>query len=503
MPFDSTGLTPKESTQILEELNEDINKNLKELTGDKDAIIDTSVRSPMGRLNKIMADRLSEIWSTAVQIEDSMRVDKASGSSLERLARLVGFLRGFATPTIGDLRFTGDDGTLVPAGSIFSSVQGDQFSNPSEVVISLTNCYQFNAQISVIKNSRAYTIRVDNTDITVTSPSSGSTNQSILTQLETAINSSTEISVTATVKIDAGLTEDQDYYLEVVNDNQLVTMNIVVSPLVTTSSVVVEGLVESVEVGAIFGAADTVTTIVTSLNGLDSVNNPDDFLLGQSSEEDESLRNRISTDYNVVGSGTPSTIQAIFNKHENVRSVFVEENRTYVTSATGIPGKHYEIILSYEGDVQVMADLIWATKPTVYETHGDIPVTVKDASNEDQTVYLSEATDLFVYFKIDGTTLPVEEGEALPTDYESIIQERCVVEGDTYEINQDVFGKRFYGIIYGSVPGIDDLTVQVHLSSTPVPDINTITDWRDSWEVGRKEISTFGIGSDRFLINIV
>lgn len=503
MSFDSTGLTIKDEATILDELNTEVLENLRSIPSllTEDVVIDTSEVSPFGKTHAILAKRLSDVWKVAKQIEESMRVDSATSASLEKLALLVGFVRNPDTKTTGDLLFYGEDGTLIPQGSIFSNVQGDEFTNPADVLITLTNCYSFNVSVGVLRNSREYSISVNTSAVTITSPASNATNQSILILLRDQLNNvSYEQDVTATVNIDGGSTEDEDYYLSIVYNDPVLTMSAEVSPLLVSNSVSVESLVESSSAGVVFGAADTVSTIITSLNGLDSINNRTDFILGEVSETDESLRSRVTTEFNVGGSGTTSTIKSLLTKNSNVRSAFIDENRLTTTSSSGVPPKAYEVILSHEGTSQQMGEIIWNTKPVGIETHGTTPVTVIDASGDPQIVNFTEATDLFVYFKVTGTTLPLNEGEALPEDYKVLIANNCTILGEAYEINQDVIGKRFYGTIFDNVAGIDDLEVQVHLSINESLNINSISDWRDTWVVGRTEISTYG--NDRFLTTI-
>jgi len=497
MPFDSTGLTPKTQEEILLELNAEVVQNVRNTTGDNTLIIDTSTDKPIGRLNSVVAKHLADIWTQAKLVEETMRVDKTVGVSLEKLAMLVGFTRKPASSTRGDLRLIGENDTLVSSGSVFSSLQEDNFTNPEDIIISLSDCYSANIKVGILIPSREYTISIDSDVYTFTSDVDP-TIEEVLQGLETLINLDNK--VTATYNPDVEFPDES--YLRLVKDDQSLTMDVVLGSVLISDSVEVEGLVVSSQRGIIFGDANTIVNIITSQSGLDSVYNPADFIIGTIAETDSELSARVSSDYNTVGSGTKDTIEAVIDRDPNVRSVLVEENRLFVTNPNNIPPKSYEVIINHEGTSEEMAQLVWNTKPAGIATYGDIQETVMDSRGEEQTVEFSLATDLFVYVKVEATELDPTEGENLPANYEDLIQDAITLEGNSYNINQDVIAKRFYGIIYNTVEGIDELDVQVYLDTDPNLDPLTIGAglWQDTWPVDRKEISSFA--TDRFNITV-
>lgn len=502
MPFDSTGLTPKTREQLLLELNSEVVQNVKNFTGDQNVIVDTSDDSPIGRLNAIYANHFANLWEQAALIQQSMRADQATGVSLEKLAFLVGFVRTPATSTRGDLRFIGDHDTVVPAESIYASLQGDTFSNPSDVRITLNSCYSLNVLVGVLQANTRYSITIDAIEPYFIDSTGSSTMESILTGLRDLINADSQVTATYVPDVDF---PDQSYLRLVKNDDNT-TMSVVLSPVLISNSVEVQGTVVARQSGIIFGDAGTVNNILTSQSGLDSVNNPDDFTIGNIAETDSELRTRVRNDYNTVGSGTLDTIQAILDRNTNIRSSLIEENRTFQTlPVTSIPPKSYEVILNYDTLTNnEVAQLIWDAKPIGIATYGTDNGTAIDSDGGSQTVNFSIADDLYVYFRVRLSVLDATEGETFPTNYKELIQDSVTLEGNNnYLIGVDVIGKRFYGTIYNAVSGINELDVEVYLSTDSNLNPATIADgdWKDSWAVGRKEISSYA--TNRFLIEII
>ncbi len=478
------GLVNPDADTLLLQLNEELLVNLK--ASGIDTNIDTSDKSVVGRLNGAFANHLANIWAKAKDIESSMYVQKATGTSLAKLALLVGFLRNPATATTGELRFVGEDGATIPANTTYSSTRGDYFVNPLTFDISLTRSLSFQITVGVLGDARTYSVTIDSKNYTVTSPQNP-TYHSLLTLLSTELEK--DSSITATLSPDL----EEDSYIFVEKIDQTVPMNVTVSALLTPNSVEVEQNVIASETGVVFGDAGTINNIVTPITGLDSVRNLTDFITGTNTESDEELRKRISSDFNSVGSGTLSTIEVALRKEPDVASVSIEENRTFTTNTNGVPAKSYETIIHHLGDDTKIAQKIWETKPTGIETYGTKTVQVIDAGGVTQDVHYTLATELFAHIRVRYTRLQ-DEGEDFPSGGDLLIQESVAAEGQKYLINQDVIGKRFYAPIYENVSGIDSLDVEVYLYTSPL-DPSTIpdSDWKPKDTVGRLQIATFGV----------
>lgn len=479
------GITPRTSEEILALLNRRVIENISNNLG-QPTIIDTSESSVVGRLNKIFADRLANLWLETEMIEGSFYVNDAFGTSLNKLAMLVGLFRDAAQYTTGELRVFGEDKTIVPSQTSYASLRGDVFINLLDFEITLTKCLSFKTFVGVNKVDREYSIVIDTNTYSIISTTDS--HYDILTQLKTALDASD--AVTATVSADLG--KDSYLYVEKIQQEEtILPMYVEVSSLLTPKSVEVEQQVRAKDRGAIFGDADTVIEILNTVSGLDSVYNPSDFILGGARETDEALRERILNDYQSVGSGTPDSVVTRLREIPAVRSVYIDNNRTFATNANGVPPKAYEIIISHVESDEAIAKVIWDSKPAGIATHGAISVIVQDANGVDQTVKFTNAEEMFMHFKVSYKTTN-DSGEVYPVDGDLTIKEAITEEGDSYTINQDVIGKRFYAPIFENVEGISELTVQVCALSSPTtnPD-DPLLVWSDKTPISRTQIATF------------
>lgn len=485
------GLTPYDEETLFKKLNDAAIANIKAV--DPDAVVDTSDTSVVGRFNKAISSRLSDAWSELKQIENALYPSKTFGHSLDKLVLQVGFLRNGAKRSIGELRFFGDDGTIVPAETTYASLRGDEFFNPDPITISLSSCLSFRITVGYPKAGRDYSVSINTLTYTVSSADANHYN--ILQQLATELSAESLVSVTASADL------GEDSYLDITKVDDTSPMECFVSPLLLPSLVQVEGTVVSQEGGEIFGDADTIVEIVNSVEGLDAVNNPKDFILGSNLETDAELLERATTDFRSVGSGSKSTIEARISQLEDVRGVYVEENRTFETNVNGIPQKAYEVVVSHDTTEQIIAQLIWETKPAGIQTYGQTSQIIKDASGNDQEVFYTNATEKYAYVKVEYTLLETSEGEDFPADGDLLIAKAIAAQGLGFNINEDIIGKRFYRSVYDVVDRVDELDIQVYVSNDPNEDINTIVGWSDRISIGRTEISTFAV--DRVLVTDV
>lgn len=494
MPFNSVdpvtgkisyGITPRTSEEVLELLNRRVIENISTNLGTP-IIIDTSEDSVIGRLNKIFADRLAAMWLETEMIEGSFYVNDAFGTSLNKLAMLVGLFRDASQYTVGELRVFGEDKTRVPAQTSYASIRGDVFINLIDYEITLKNCLSFKTFVGVNKLDREYAIKIDSNTYSIISTTD--TYHGILTQLKAAVDVSE--AVITTISEDLG--KDSYLYVEKVQQpDSTLPMVVEISPLLTPKSVEVEQQVRARDRGVIFGDADTVVEILNAVSGLDSVYNPSDFELGGTRETDEDLRERIVNGYQSVGSGTLDSIATRLKELPTVRSVYIDNNRTFETNATGVPSKSYETIISHVESDEVIAENIWNSKPAGIATHGLVTVIVKDNNLVEHEVKFTNAEELFLHFKVQYKTT-TDSGEEYPIDGDLTIKEAITEEGDNYEINQDVIGKRFYAPIFENVEGIAELIIQVCALPTPTtnPD-DPLLVWSDKTAISRTQIATF------------
>jgi len=113
------GFTP----ESLEDIQNRIKANLEVLSPG----FDFSPESPDGQLLGIMSFELSQAWNELAVVYKAYDPSQATGAALRNLGVLTGILYGAATRSAATVTLDGVAGTLVPAGSLVSDADGNDF----------------------------------------------------------------------------------------------------------------------------------------------------------------------------------------------------------------------------------------------------------------------------------------------------------------------------------------------------------------------------------------
>lgn len=123
-----TGFVPK----TLEEIKTDLENAYKSIFGN-DVVLTPS--SPQGQEIGIWANIASLVWQQQLNLYNQFNPNSATGVSLDQLVQLNGLERKDATNTVVTATLTGTNGTIIPQGSLASTVAGNQFESDEEVTI--------------------------------------------------------------------------------------------------------------------------------------------------------------------------------------------------------------------------------------------------------------------------------------------------------------------------------------------------------------------------------
>lgn len=119
------GFTPK----TLEEIQNGIKANLEVLSPG----FDFSTESPDGQLIEIMSFELSQAWNELSLVYKSYDPSQATGAALRNLGLITGIMYGAATRSQATVELTGTVGTVVPAGSIVTDADDNEFTTEFDV----------------------------------------------------------------------------------------------------------------------------------------------------------------------------------------------------------------------------------------------------------------------------------------------------------------------------------------------------------------------------------
>lgn len=458
--LDEKGLTIKRLPEVLEDI---VELEREEIDPD----ISTRDDELLGQLNTIFSSVIAENWELAQAVNDSANVLKAEGKNLDDQGALTLTRRqsGSKSSTISQ-RFVGDDGSVVFSGAVLQNPSTlDRFIVPQDVEISSDSCIKAVIKVQTVSDSTVYSLSVNTEDYSITSDSDA-TSVEILQALETTIDADS----TKTWEVEVNTTEET----LTITTSDSNTIDVSLTTLLVVSSVEVAGKVEAEEEGDITVPSNAVTTILSSVSGLESTYNPEAYVLGRERETDEDYRKRILLSQQSSGKATLEAIRSQILNVTGVTTVLVVENDQNTVDSNGIPAKSFETVVQ-GGASEDIAQAIWDSKPAGISTFG--------SSTENITYNGIQYSVLFTRPSSVNLAVLVEystyDEESFPANGASVISDAVLNFINNLEVNEDVIPKRALGSIYSSVNGINDLTVsiqQITSSGDPVVSANWQTD---------------------------
>lgn len=128
--INETGFIPKKYNEILTEL-----QTLSQSPEYWGSDVDLSDYNPLGKLLKLIALTIEQVWELAEDTYYQSFLDTAEGVNLDRLSRLTGITRKPASSETTELTFTGEDYTQIPTGFLIQTKSGIVFETMETVVL--------------------------------------------------------------------------------------------------------------------------------------------------------------------------------------------------------------------------------------------------------------------------------------------------------------------------------------------------------------------------------
>lgn len=450
--LDENGLTIKRFSELNDEIYQEEQERISpDVVNDDDTVF--------GQFNNIMSSSFSDLWALAQAVNDNFNLDKAEGRNLDDLVALRGISRLAATKTSGIVNFTGSAGASVTAGSIFENpVTKDRFTNTSTVEISLTSCITADYTVKTLLNNENYTITVNDVPYSYISDADA-TETEIVNGIKALIDADVSATWSASVVSDV---------LTISSDDNL-PLELFSVTFISADSVTSQGTVTAEEDGDIVAPATSVNSIVTPINGLVSIVNPDQLTRGRSRETDEELRLRVGTTTSTTGKATPSAIIANLLAVSGVSGAAIEENTSMVVDGDGRPPKSFETVV-VGGDNADIANTIYENKPAGIETHGTITEFVNDVNGSLYAIKFSRPLAKTIAVQVTYTLYSEEE---FPVDGETRMADAILTHVNDLGLDVDVITGRMYGPVYASAAGLQNLTIEVqelaNAGDTPNP----------------------------------
>jgi uncharacterized phage protein gp47/JayE len=478
MALTNDGLVIRRFPEVQEAIQAAVLQNVStEVIFDEDTL--------MAQIINIVAAEIASLEEVVQSVYDSLDRDKAEGTSLDSLLNLIGLQRIGESFTSGPETMVGDDGTVVPKGTILSNLStGDRFETTVVGNLLQESCLSCDYQVGTVSDSTLYTVSVNGGDYNYTS-GTGATAESIIYGLADALNAPVDRSWQA-----AQLVSPLRLRVRAITETEI---ELSVLSQLLPESVTNTIQIQALKAGAIKAPSLSVTQVITAVAGITSVTNLEPLGVGRQRETDEQFRSRARQSLSLSGSATVPALTAALLNLEDVSSAVVVENVSSVT-VDGRPPKSFECIITAPDTVAIntaVATAIWEDKPAGIELVGNTAVTITDSTSTQRSINFSRPVEVIVATR---ATYSRYGEEVFPDDGPTLIKSAIVNYGSSLNSGADVIPKRFYGSIYTAVGGISDLIVECQVlnnqGDTPIEG-----SWsEDKIAINESDITSFNVG---------
>jgi len=377
-------------------------------------------KSLVGHLISIFSERLALLCQFGQAVNASADPDAAVDESLVQVSAITGTEPRLPTPSTVIETLTGSPGTVVPIRTKFAvEVTGKEFQTIGAITLVAATAWAGSTGYSqgdrVTNASRVYQALFDG----VSAASGGPT-----TDLPVVVDGS------------------------------------VSWRYIGEGTAVIDTPIESVELDAILGLANTINEIVTAVGGLQSVRNLLDADLGRSKESNESLRIRRGQETAGKGTSPPDAIRARLLRLPGVIAASVFKNSTDYYDAFGLPPHSVEALVRGGVD-QDIRDTLWACVSGGIPTFGSIAGTIIDSEGTVQDIFHTRPTEIPVYISV-----ALQKDRRVYPGSAAVV--RAIIDyGDNQESGRDVVPSAISGQAF-KVQGVLNVTdVRVGFSPSP------------------------------------
>ena len=439
--------------------------------------IDLSNDSVDGAYVGNQAIKLAQLWELLEGLWMSADVDSARGIYLDRLAAFVNVQRQAASGTTVNAALWGEAGTVVHAGHLARLNGGRIFRLTRTVAIDASSLLGFTFRVIEALAGATYSFQISGSIVS-----------------HTATGADTEETIQAALirQLDAAIYESEDngedgvtvYSREGIRPFGLALDD----PRIEVVSMGAFGVYEAEEPGPLFVPAGALNTIVTNVNGLDSVVNYATGITGRNAESDTELRNNLDGRQRQA-SGNEISIRNELLKLSGVQFARVYSNRTMQVH-NGRPPKSYEAVVM-GGDAREIAGAIFENGPAGVQAFGRTEtIDVRDDEGNLWEIGFSRPSGLFVWIEVD---IRLNREESFPPNGLPLIRESIEEWGaGNLDVGIDLIFQRLKIPVY-RVPGIAWADIRVAAASTlePPGDGDYVT---ANIEVGETEIALIDRG---------
>jgi len=485
------GITPAGyRAKRLDDIKTEIEASLREAFGDTINLLPSGV---LGQISGTMAERFSKLWEHSEGNYNSQYPLTADGTTLDNVVSITGITRQPGIKSSANLQLFGTIGTIIPATSVFSVLNDptSRFVLGTSVTLVVGNSSIWDLTFDNVPDVGSFKLQYKGVK-TIAIPFGA-----VALDIENALNGlSSPSSVVVAGDFLQGFTitgENGELFTDIIVTDDTLALGAMASnaaivnttPGVPNATAIVE---EEVLTGGSpigFSApSGSLTVIENPITGLDSVVNQEDATIGRSIESDADLKQRREESLQRAGAGTLGAIISILADLYGVTAVVGFENITFLIDIDGRPPKSFEIVID-GGDLQEIAQSIWANKPAGIETFGSIMEGILDSQGFAQNVKLSRPTDVGIYVEIDLTV-----DANFPANGLILAEAAILAYGNGLGIGKDIIVVPQLVCSLNNISGITNIDVRIGKVASPTLGNNIVIapDEISRWDTSRTTV---------------
>lgn len=417
--------------------------------------IDLSPESVAGAYCYNQAIKLAQLWELLGGLYGVADVNSADGIYLDRVGALVGATRMNSTKTRVRACVSGSVGTIIPVNHKVQDVNGNLFLSEKQIILGANSDFHDVSLEITLGSQYGFSIYYDDyeTDISYTAQE-GDTEADVYNALKTAL----EVVIN---DIETSFDPDTNIFKFWRSSGGEMKIMIDSTDTLSIDSIGIYSAYIANESGAIFVGINTLTDIVDTISGLDSITNYTAGETGTNIESDSDFRINIKFRQRNA-SGNEVAIKNAVEKVENVQFCKVYSNRTNSTDASGRPPHSFETVVTGGRDEDI-AKTIFDTAPAGIQPYGTTQTTITDELGNIWTIGFSRPSDVTIYIKIKYSLNPEEIADANIS--QSIKSNIIEWQKDNLEVGTDLIRQKLYIPIY-AVKGIKDVVIELSTNGT-------------------------------------
>lgn len=433
------GFVPKR----MDEIYRSMHRKLSEAWG-----VNT-MENPQSYLNVLIttiADELAQNWEADQEVYHSFYPSGAEGISLDNAVQFAGLRRMADQKTFYNILCTGTDGSVIPKGTMISSITKPPLLllSSAERKITRQSCNRAVLKIISLEKNDTYTIGI-NGELYSVSGGESPTAESVLNALAEKIPK------------ESFCVEVQEEQLFLSDKNPQKSNLILLSENMTTQTVSSLINFETQDYGKYKLPENSITQIVTNRTGFESCTNLIEPVLGRMRETDVELRQSYIKRISAHAARMTNSIESsILDSVQGVLSVKCYENKTNLTDEYGRPPHCVEVVVEGGSDMDI-AQAILRQKAGGIQTYGSTKVEVPSDDSQPIEVCFNRPQPVYVWLKL---TLTPSKREALPPNYADLVKESLTAQTESFLPGQTLLIQELLGDIYRNVTGIGYIRIQ-------------------------------------------